>query len=395
MKLQDFIIFVLFFLVSCHSGTKKSVHGEALTIIDISKNYPEKEMILQDIADIEYVSLETSDDVLLGNAPYLEYVSDNYIFLFDVMQGEMFIFNRKGEIVTHFNRRGQGGQEYPFNVTNIVFDEKHEEIFVFSVIKVLVYTLKGEYKRSFNLDDLNLIRNASNFNDETLLVYYDYQPPRKNYENPYFLISKKDGSIVSVLDINFPVRYANSIIQTIDVGGQTYSTRLRINVFNNIYYGQDFVISDISSDTIFLLTQNLELAPLLARKPSVHASEPRKVWTAQLMTDKFIILEIKTLDFIAAEEGRPAPPVVTLIHFFETKETFKLSILNAEYSMGKWFPPDGRDAPAIAKNMSANWMQPHRLIEAYKDNQLKGEFEKFVATLDEDDNPIVRILKFK
>jgi hypothetical protein len=36
-----------------------------------------------------------------------------------------------------------------------------------------------------------------------------------------------------------------------------------------------------------------------------------------------------------------------------------------------------------------------RLKESYENNQLKGELEQLVASLDEEDNPIVMIVKFK
>jgi len=77
---------------------------------------------------------------------------------------------------------------------------------------------------------------------------------------------------------------------------------------------------------------------------------------------------------------------------FETGETSEISIIDAEYAMKPWSP---YPSPAIAKNMTAELMDVSPIIAAYKKRQLKGEFEKFAATLDEDDNPIVMIAKFK
>lgn len=33
-----------------------------LIIVDVTKNYPEKELILQDFMDVEYIPLETNDE---------------------------------------------------------------------------------------------------------------------------------------------------------------------------------------------------------------------------------------------------------------------------------------------------------------------------------------------
>ena len=58
--LHVLLLFIL--LTGCQSGNQKPQTGN-LPVIDLSKNYPKKEIRLQDIADIEYVPLETKDDV--------------------------------------------------------------------------------------------------------------------------------------------------------------------------------------------------------------------------------------------------------------------------------------------------------------------------------------------
>jgi hypothetical protein len=79
---------------------------------------------------------------------------------------------------------------------------------------------------------------------------------------------------------------------------------------------------------------------------------------------------------------------------FETGETSELSISDAEFDdMRGWGPP--HRSPAIAKNMTAELIQAPSIINASKKKQLKGDSGNFVKTLDEDDNPVVRIIKFK
>jgi hypothetical protein len=152
-----------------------------------------------------------------------------------------------------------------------------------------------------------------------------------------------------------------------------------------MYYGQDFMIADISSDTLYQLTQNKVLTPLLIRKPSVHA-EPRIVWLTHLTTDKYILFGMFPLNPNSNSRGGRIP---ILMYEFETGETSKISILDAENNMSRWGP--GK-SPAIAKNMTAEFIQASSIINAYKKKQLKGDF---AMTLDEDDNPVVRIIKFK
>ncbi len=397
MKLNS--IFLLLFFLSMGCQLKNSpLTIDNLPVIDILEGYSKKEIVLQDIAQIEYVPLETTDSVLLDRISLLSYVSDQYILVWNFYEGDIFVFNRNGKIISNFNHKGQGPEEY-YPRGMVVFDEKNEEIFIFNgwAHRILVYSLNGQYKRTLNHSTDLFIASAYNFDDETILIYDGEKIGlhRKNYsEKPYMLLSKKDGSIVDTFDIRLPVRYSNSIAQEIDlVGGEKMYTPLLIPTPNNSYYGLDFVIANISSDTIYLLTQNRNLRPILVRQPSVHLFCPRIVWSSLLTTDKFIVLNKATLDFIAVDKGQSIPNV-TLIYEFETGETSEVVFLNADLSMGQWIPP-GSISPDIGKNMVADLMPVSRLKTAYEDKKLKGKLEQLVATLNEEDNPIVRIIKFK
>jgi len=358
-----------------------------LQIIDVIKNHPKKEICIQDVADIEYIALETTDDVLLSDNVVLSCISDNYILLHEPVLGNIFLFHRTGKIAAHFNHKGQSGWEYALiGRAGTIFDEKKGEIFVCSQY-IQVYSMNGEHKRTLKINTIRNETKVFNFDDESLLVvdgvnidpYFKGDPKT----NPYSLVSKKDGSLTAILNISLPKRYSNKIAQPSGNGWRP------VEIFypNSMFYGRDFIIADISCDTMFLLTQNKQLAPILTREPSVHSSDPRKIWTTLLNTDRFIVMGIIPLVFNS--RGGKIP---FLIYEFDTGQTSEISFLDVEYNRRKWSLDS---SPAIAKNMYAELMQVPPLLEAYKKKQLSGEFEKFVETLDEDDNPIVRIMKFK
>jgi hypothetical protein len=382
MKTKTLYILLIIILMGCQS--EKSKTGD-ISVIDFSKNYPEEEIRLWDIADVEYVPLETTDDVVVGRGD-LYYVSDKYIVIGDRSQDEIFIFNRKGKIVSHFNRRGQGPQEYIKLGGHVIFDEKEEEIIICHMLKhdFLVYSMSGEYKRSFKYPEDWMIGAIHNFDDETMLVYNDDRMVKKdNYsEKPYMLVSKKDGSIVSILDICLPVRYTTRVSQQIDMGGGKIGTTASyFQVAENPYDGQNLVIADMSSDTIYRLSRTTgELTPLLVRTPSVHSSDPPTVWGVLLTTDKFIILSRTTLDRIAFEQGRDKSPEY-LMYEFETGQTrqvwFRLMLSHF-----------GVDIP---KNMFAKQLSPMVFKKIYE-KLYNGEPVKMP---DDEDNDIVAIYKLK
>jgi hypothetical protein len=203
------IILLLFSLMArnqiCNSQSKTS----ELPVIDISKTYPKKTIILQDVADIEYVRLETSDDVLMSFRSMDDYsaiasITDKYIITYEKKRGDIFVFDRKGKILNHFNRRGSSGQEYTQIMGGVLFDEKKEEIFVVATYSIKVYTLSGNFKRSFimggHFDNIEV----SIFDDETLLVYNKVYVDYRNdgstsNKKPYKLISKEDNPIVRIV----------------------------------------------------------------------------------------------------------------------------------------------------------------------------------------------------
>jgi len=387
MKTKHFLLMIFLFLMGSQVISSQSEKSH-LPVIDISKSYPKKEIRLQDIADSEYISLETTDDVLLGNRLALSYVSDKYILIHEPIRGYIFIFNRDGTIYSHFNHKGQSGQEYAWiGDAGVIFDEKNEEIFVCNQ-SIQVYTLKGEYKRTLKINTVDSDSKVFNIDDEALLVYDDViiEPglEDKTMKDPYRLVSKKDGSLISVLNIHFPKRYSTRIakIEKNSWGG------LFLFYTQSMYYGQDLMIADVSSDTLYQLTPNRKLIPLLTRKPSVHVSEePRKVWATFLTTDKFIIIGTILLDFNSVGGKIPF-----FMYEFETGEVTRVSFFDAEYGTKYWEPGN---SPAIAKNKIASLIQPSSIIDAYEKKRLNGNVDKFIKTLSEDDNPVVRILKFK
>ena len=230
-----------------------------------------------------------------------------------------------------------------------------------------------------------------NFDDEALLFYDDFtldlDKINNPNSNPYSLISKKDGCLISVLNIHLSHRYSTKTRRSV---GPNQSSGTLQKFPQNMQYGPDFVIADISSDTLYLFTQNRELTPLLVRKPSVHASEPRMLWATQRITDRFIVI-----GKISEGSGR----IPELMYEFQTGKISELSLLDHVVCRrdGTWlrsvnFPTIH---PAIGKNWDAQLIWPSFLIDAMKDKRLSGDVEKLAKSLNIDDNPVVRIIKFK
>ena len=383
----------LLLLAQCKMSENKQEMGNVIEI-DVSQKYSEKEFFLQDIAKVEYIPLETNDNTLIGSYPQVVYISDSYIIIKVLSTSDVFIFDGKGKSKFNFNNKGQSGTEYN-NLSCVAFDEKSKEIFVADRYsanpKFLVYAEDGQFKRSLPFPPNLIPRDIYNFDDEALLVYDEFGLNQDNYsKNPYLLLSKIDGSVVDTLDIHLPERVSNRIIIPIDIDGQSGVMPITLSIPISRSFGDNFLISDWSTDTIYKLTPKREFLPMIVRKPSVHKSEPKIVVSNELVTDRFIFLYKAVLDFEMAKQSRTFP-TISLIYDFETKQLNEYKLINKDYEERGF---SGFGNAITPKNTGVYILEAHRLFEADGAGKLKGELKELLKMLDEDDNPIIVKVKF-
>ena len=104
-------IVLLTLLLSCAGSSSHSLSNELIEI-DVKKEYPKKDIILNDIAEITYIPLETNDSSVIH--PNFEIsLSTDTIIVSDRGQSKLFLFNKKGSYLDGFKRSGgQSGEEY-------------------------------------------------------------------------------------------------------------------------------------------------------------------------------------------------------------------------------------------------------------------------------------------
>lgn len=111
-KTNIWFLNLLFFtgigLGSCNQADKDSKY----ITVNVNENYPEKEIVLQDFMDVEYIPLETTDEFITQGTVLS--IGDKYILIKNyVNDGNIYVFDRKtGKGIRKINRKGQGGEEY-------------------------------------------------------------------------------------------------------------------------------------------------------------------------------------------------------------------------------------------------------------------------------------------
>ena len=93
-------IFYLLTIAILSSCTSNQQIDSDLPVIDLEKEYPVKRIDIHEIADVEYIPLETTDESVLMNG-WEKSISDKYIILADTGNGtyRFLIFDRQGKYI--------------------------------------------------------------------------------------------------------------------------------------------------------------------------------------------------------------------------------------------------------------------------------------------------------
>ena len=384
MKKMIFLVAALLGLASC-TGEKKE--KEAFITVDITASYPEKDLVLQDFMDVEYVPLETSDEFLSQGR--ISYVGENIIVAANKRQGDILLFERAtGKGIRKINHKGFGPEEYimPYNV--ILFEDKNE-MFVNDgpTSKIQVYDLEGNYKRTIKYKQGALVSLLIDFNDEYFLSQNVFDPIMQDAGETFIYLSKKDGTMTN---IKVPYQKRLSVIVAkVFPDGSTQGAFPENSDFIDPF--QDgWLLTEPSADTIYFYKPDRSLKPFIVRTPSVQTMSPEVFLFPGVLTDDYYFMQSVTKEYdFDKNEGMPSTP---LVYDVAEQKIYKYTVYNADY--------EDREENLSKQNVNNKIafyqaLPADELIEAQEDGNLKGKLSDIAAHLDIEDNPVVMIVKPK
>lgn len=370
-------------LLAFIAGCKQSGKSNDLITVDVSKSYPKKELILQDFMDVEYIPLETTDEFLTQGL--VQDVGREYILVKNRnSDGNIFIFDRNtGKGVRKINRQGQGPEEYT-RINEIILDESNGEIFVKSQgNKIVVYDLYGTFKRSLNLD--REVSSVYDYDKSNLICYdmSDYHSKGKDRNKSYHLIvSKQDGGIAREIFIPFETINTPLVAQG-DGFVANYSYQIRLS-------NDKFTLIETSADTLYNYAPNGTLRPFVVRTPSVNTMQPEVFLYMGIHTDRYYFMQaVKNVFDFEKGNGFYSDE---LMYDKEEKTVFQATVYNGDYTEKR---PVAMTAKSINREIeNATGLSAFQLVEIYKKGQLKdGKLKEIASKLDEEDNPVIMLIK--
>lgn len=371
--------------VGCSETGKNS---SVLPQIDMNADYPKKEIILQDIAEISYIPLETTNEILFEGS-IVEF-SENGIVVEDISNDRMLLFYPDGKARSLFKRKGESGQEYT-SLHDGVVDWKRKEIFVSHKggEEIQVYTLEGEHKRTLKINGMMMSsQSLCHFDDDHLLAFkrtpiLGGNKPVEPYR-PLLLISKENGSVDSLA-------YQKDYLASLRITGLSAQAYISLPEFQNS--GSLTFMTDMGADTIYTIQKDGRLSPYLTRTPSVTSDKEGKFFLMLAGVSgryDFLTRQAKQLvlgsDYVARDEITHS-----LVLDRKTGEIFEPEYKNSEC------PSLDVEPRFVAgyDNCACYYWEAFDLIEALQAGELSGELKTIAEGLKEDDNPVLMVLKFK
>ncbi len=396
MKNLKTILFALsvLLLVACGKNKQETavntlVAKQAIPVVDVTKTYPPKEIVLQDIADVEYIPLETRDDVLIEGSKSIVYCSKDTIIVHNKVKGDLLFFNGKGEFVSKFNHKGQGREEYIYGLKT-VFDKQQKELFISDKYgnnkeRLLVYDTKGVYKRTL-FTELTKIGTFVNYGENKMLVYepfwnFSNREVQKNL-TPFMFISKATGELDTLKQFKLEDRVNSVLINRV---GQNRGMAAGFDSRHIVPFAKDlFLLNDYYSDIIFSFSSNKKLIPICRKEPSIKEQEKEKnILTSIVEANEkwlFLKLQIKDYDFKTEKYAESRRLLIDIA----TKSINEYQLINKDISE--------KSVEIIPRTTFLNSAD---LIELLEEGKLKGKLKTVAENLKEDDNPVLMKITFK
>ncbi len=379
------IIFICCSLLLLAACTKENSNTEIIQV-DVSADYPEKELILQDLFEIEYVPLETTDEFVTHGM--VEAVGNEVILVKNRgRNNDFFLFDRKtGKGLKHINRFGQGAEEYS-QATSLLLDEQHKEIYVkdYPGRKLFVYDYDGKFKRQLHFADSSYYKELYDYDAEHLLAFKGYLPTVESEAAAYILISKHTGEVTETLSLP-----RGEAIQTpVFIEGEIVAAPM---FYLTGRYGDDWLLTRTSSDTIYRKGKGIN--PIIVRTPSIQTMNVQKYLFPHLFTEEYYFMSIleKGFNMKTMKSG----PSTDIVYSTQDKQIYTYTLYNRDMADERPISLNvtmnvvlGSDI-VVHKNLAAD-----NLVDLLAKDKLSGRLKEIASTLKEDDNPVVMLIKEK
>ena len=379
---NNILVFILLLMIMAESSGQKQASNYDLIKVDVRKNYStKKELILQDFMDVEYIALETKKGFY--NQGVVQAVGKEIIIVKNgVNDGDIYVYNRTGKALRVINHKGSGPEEYTA-IYDIALDEDNRELFIHDMRsrKIVVYDLDGQFRRYLRYKESK----TAVFNyDKDHLICYNYL----DKDIPYVLLSKQDGSIIKEIKIPFKEKKAIRQISSDRIVSSGHYREI-------IPFKGNWMLLEVSSDTVYTFLSDYSLRPFLVRTPSIQSMKPEVMLIFRFLSDRYIFMETIRNEF----DFKTGKGFAKTFFMYDRQEKnfFAYNVYNSDYSRKKEIYFSFLRHINNENHEIEAWqaLEADQLYEDYREGILKGRLKEIAAKLEEEDNPVIMLVKHK
>ena len=365
----------------------------AMPVLDMKLRYPKKIIDLQDIADVEYIVLETHDEGLVTGSFYTT-ITDSLIITYN-LSNDILFFHRDGSFSHSFNREGGSGKEYSLISENLCVNSELREIYIYESARgrIQVYSFDGQYKRTLKVRGDGYEYGTLFYIDSEFLLLQDLKnvdenSPHPANPKPYYRLSVADGS-KQRLPFKVEKRISNAETWYIKETDKFASIGVSISPVANI--GGELIISDFALDTVYAYRDE-RLVPIARKVNWMKKSGVPWLVTLDAITDKYYLWHA-----IEKDTKKMVWPDKTFLQDRYTGECTQIKLADKNITDKKYRFRHRASANLFCppKGCIMQYYPAYRLIELYKEGKLQGELKEIASKLGEDDNPVLMLAKFK
>ena len=385
-KLSGLFIPVISAVLFCSCGNSAD---SSLILIDTSLDYPESDLRLSDVAEVKYIPLQYGKDSILFVNPGSVCVTvfHDTIFVFDWKPpgtARIILYDTLGNPLSKIERLGRGPEEYVL-LRSYVPDTLRREIYGWDKesLKMLVYDFNGKYLRGKTFDNgYDLVSNLS----ENYLLGYNLNSRMESVFEPGKIIDTKRKTLAFIgkNDLEeevYEFDYARP--------GEGWSNCI---VSNQVTAKEGLYISNDRSDTVYFMDRNLNFTPCLVDL-TPHSGQRMSAIIPTIETERYLF-------FSNEYYGDKNIPRKRQDFYVYDKEQKQICRLKKDASLPSDFLLLANNYIAMNQfsltqnhNYSAVFAPPGHLHENYE--QLPPQLKAIADRLDDMDNPVLMLIKFK
>lgn len=385
-KLSGLCIPVLFAVLFCSCGNSAD---PSLIRIDTSRDYPESDLRLSDVAEVKYIPLQYGkDSIFFVNPGSLAVtVFRDTLFIFNwkrPLTSRIILYDTLGNLLSCIDRLGRGPGEYTF-LKSYAADTLRREIYAwdYNLLKMLVYDYSGNCLRDTIFEDKYSA--VIHLNNDYLLGFC-HNTRMKSILESGKIIDNKCKPLTFIGKDDFKEQSVDFDYLEPHPGGMSCVVENLSVMKEGIYITSD------RSDTVYFMDRYLKLTPRIVNL-TPHSERRMSLVLPTIETGRYLFLSNEYY----GDNNIPRKRSDFYVYDKKQKQIYRLkkdASLPSEFLLlANNYIAMNQFSLTQNHNYSAVFASPVHLHENYE--RLPPQLKAITDRLDDMDNPVLLLIKFK